>query len=192
VKAAGLEAGSFNADDARVLFSLDESAAPKADNVGMNADQIQKYKAFVNDAWDKAVNHKEVEFIPKDEFVLFVDKSGYRHAVTTQRIRHIYRQHGNERAEKSRRQVSITQRDIENIPDIIDNYSFAIKNFTFEGNKAILYAKEGAKNTYTALVMKITQCMLRGEASPTLQRFALPLPPLRGLPPPQRPRIFAK
>jgi hypothetical protein len=114
----------------------------------MDAEQIQKYKAFVNDAWDKAVNHKEGEFIPKDEFVLFVDKSGYRHAITTQRIRHIYRQHGNERAEKSRGQIAITQKDLELIPDIIDNYSFAIKNFTFEGNKAIFYAKHGHENTF--------------------------------------------
>jgi hypothetical protein len=126
----------------------DTAEAPLFQLVEADAEQTQKYRDFVKEAWDKAVNHKEGDAIPNEEFLLSVDKDGYRHITTTQRIRHIYKQHGNEKLEQFRRQIAIKESEIEIIPDIINNYSFAIRNFTFEGNKSILYAKEGAKNTY--------------------------------------------
>jgi hypothetical protein len=120
----------------------------KADNEGMDAEQAQKYRDFAKGAWENAVNHKEGEVIPDEEFLLSVDKDGYRHTVTTQRIRHIYKQHGNEKAEKARGQIAITESDIELIPDIIENFTYSIRNFTYNGKKAVIYAKQGNKNTY--------------------------------------------
>jgi hypothetical protein len=94
----------------------------------MDATQTQNYRDFITGAWEKAVNHKEGEVIPDEEFQLSVDHDGYKHITTTQRIRHIYKQHGNEKIEKPRGQIAITQRDIENIPNIIGDYSYLIKN----------------------------------------------------------------
>jgi hypothetical protein len=120
----------------------------KVDNEGMDAERAQKYQDFAKGAWENAVNHKEGDVIPDEEFLLSVDKDGYRHTVTTQRIRHIYKHHGNEKTENSRGQTAITENDIELIPDIIENFTYSVKNFTYDGKKSVLYAKQGDENTY--------------------------------------------
>ena len=114
----------------------------------MDDGQAQKYNNFVKTAWEKAVNHKDGETIPTDEFLLLVDKDGYRHITTTQRIRHIYKQHGNEKIEKSRGQIAIKESDIEMIPDIIGNYTFVIKNIVYENKDSAIYAKQDGGGTY--------------------------------------------
>jgi hypothetical protein len=122
--------------------------AENADNGEMDAEQTKKYKTFVRSAWEKAVNHNEGERIADEEFLLSVDKDGYRHTTTSQRIRHIYKQHGNEKAEKARGQIVITESDIELIPDIIENFTYSVRNFTYAGENAVFYAKQGDENTY--------------------------------------------
>lgn len=114
----------------------------------MDAEQAQKYREFVKGAWENAANHREGEAIPDAEFLLSVDGDGYRHTITSQRIRHIYKQHGNEKAEKARGQVAVTESDIELIPDIIENFTYAVRNFTYAGENAVFYAKQGDENTY--------------------------------------------
>jgi hypothetical protein len=109
------------------------------------AEQTQKYRDFAKGAWKNAINHKEGEVIPDEEFLLSVDKDGYRHTTTSQRIRHIYKRHGNETC---RDQVAITESDIELIPDIIKDFTYSIRNFTYDGKKSVLYAKQGDENTY--------------------------------------------
>jgi hypothetical protein len=118
-----------------------------ADNKGMEKQQ-RELQSFIEAAWARSSTHKEGESIPNEEFLLFTDKNGIRHVETAQKIRHVYKHHGNERAEKARGQIAITQDDFRLVPDIINNYTFAIKNFAHYGKKAILYAKQGEHNTY--------------------------------------------
>ncbi|MDR1470336.1 MAG: hypothetical protein LBT00_13720 [Spirochaetaceae bacterium] len=114
----------------------------------MDKEQAQKYRDFVKDAWEKAVNHKEGETIPSEEFLLFVDKEGMKHIEKSQSFRHIFKQHGNKKTEESRGQIAIKQSDIEIIPDIINDYTFVIKNIQYKGGDSTLYAKHGEGNTH--------------------------------------------
>jgi hypothetical protein len=71
-----------------------------------------------------------------------------KHIEKAQSVRHIYKRHGNEKTEKSRGQIAIKQSDIEMIPDIVGNYTFAIKNIKYKGAGSTVYAKHGKESTY--------------------------------------------
>jgi hypothetical protein len=114
----------------------------------MDAAQTQKYREFAKGAWENAVNHKEGEAISDGEFLLSVDGDGYRHTTTAQRIRHIYKQHGNEKTEKARGQIAVTESDIELIPDIMSDYSYIVKNIAYKEKNSAIYAKQDGQSTY--------------------------------------------
>ena len=56
-----------------------------------------------------------------------IDVSGRKHIISDYDIRHIIKQHGNPVIEKSKGQIAVTTKDIEKIPDIIENYDSIIK-----------------------------------------------------------------
>lgn len=54
--------------------------------------------------------------------ILGIDIAGRKHIISDNDIRHMIKQHGNIELEKSKGQIAITLKDIEKIPDIINNY----------------------------------------------------------------------
>lgn len=61
-------------------------------------------------------------------------------------IRHMIKQHGNPELEKLKGQIAITTKDIEKIPDIINNYDDIIKGTDNKQDKTIRYLKEYSDN----------------------------------------------
>lgn len=88
----------------------------------------------------------------KVKSLLNIDISGRRHMLSDRDIRHMINQHGNPEIEKSKGQVAITKKDIEKIPDIINNYDEIIKGsqnknrFTKEMQNSIRYLKQYDNN----------------------------------------------
>ena len=84
----------------------------------------------------------------KVKSLLGIDISGRRHMLSDRDIRHMINQHGNPEIEKSKGQVAITKKDIEKIPDIINNYDEIVKGsqnknrFTKEMQNSIRYIKQ--------------------------------------------------
>jgi uncharacterized protein YjhX (UPF0386 family) len=130
-------------------FEVWNNVVESADNVGMDNKKEVEYKAFVKDAWEKAVNHKKGEVIPEDEFIISKSNNNYRHTINAQRIKHIFDRHGNQKKEKKQGQIAITEKDFSVIPDMIDNPSFIIDKIKVKGGYHILFGKNIYKaNTY--------------------------------------------
>lgn len=82
-----------------------------------------------------------------------IDVSGRKHIISDYDIRHMIKQHGNTEIEKTKGQIAITTKDIEKIPDIIENYdriekgSLNTNNITGKPSNSIRYIKEYEDNT---------------------------------------------
>lgn len=82
-----------------------------------------------------------------------IDVSGRKHMLSDYDIRHIIKQHGNPVIEKSKGQIAVTTKDIEKIPDIIENYDSIIKGtpnvdtLTKKQFSTIRYTKNYNENT---------------------------------------------
>ncbi len=71
-----------------------------------------------------------------------IDISGRNHIISDYDIRHIIKQHGNVEMEKKKGQIAITVKDIEKIPDIINNYDKIIKGSDNKQGNTIRYIKK--------------------------------------------------
>jgi hypothetical protein len=135
----------------------------------MDAEQIQKYKAFVNDAWDKAVNHKEGERIPHKTIQIAkltnlqkqvakaagLDLSGYSHTISTDFIKHVYDNHSDENKEKKRGNTPITAYDISLImPMVLNEPDYIISGIIYKNERRIIYGKN---NNGTSLIFEHPQ-----------------------------------
>jgi hypothetical protein len=110
--------GAFVSEDT-ALFSLDESAARKTDNVGMDAAQW-----LVEAAKD-----------------IGIDINGFHHVITDDSVTHAIDGHSNEEREKNNGQIVLKPEDIKRINDIVTS-----PDYTFIGAKKgalniIAYAK---------------------------------------------------
>lgn len=82
-----------------------------------------------------------------------IDVSGRNHIISDYDIRHIIKQHGNTEIERSKGQIAVTAKDIEKIPEIIENYdriekgSLNTNNITGKPSDSIRYIKEYDSNT---------------------------------------------
>ena len=100
---------------------------------------------FLGTVSDKVVN--------KIKSLFGIDVSGRKHIISDYDIRHMIKQHGNTEIEKTKGQIAITAKDIEKIPDIIENYdriekgSLNTNNITGKASNSIRYIKEYDNNT---------------------------------------------
>ena len=86
--------------------------------------------------------------------LLGIDISNRTHLIADNDIRHMIKQHGNPEIEKARGQIAITSKDIEKIPDILDNYDRIIKGIDNKQGQTIRYIKDYPNNqTYIVEVI---------------------------------------
>ncbi|MCU0425984.1 MAG: hypothetical protein MUF71_10205 [Candidatus Kapabacteria bacterium] len=78
-----------------------------------------------------------------------IDASGFRHIIETDRIRHIFKEHGNEVSEAQRGNIAITAEDFELLPDIVQNYDHIThERLSKDKNETVKYAKTIGNTTY--------------------------------------------
>ncbi|MDR0494703.1 MAG: hypothetical protein LBG95_03645 [Treponema sp.] len=76
-----------------------------------------------------------------------LDLSGLSHEVTNSFITHIIKQHGDEKSERARGQIAVTQADIAQIPDIVKAPDYAVIGIKRSGETINAYAKRHEDNT---------------------------------------------
>lgn len=74
------------------------------------------------------------------------DVTDRRHVLADNDIRHMIKEHGNPEIEKMKGQIAITTKDIEKIPDIINNYDKIIQGTDNKQGKTIRYIKKYSDN----------------------------------------------
>lgn len=72
--------------------------------------------------------------------------SDRRHVLADNDIRHMIKEHGNPEIEKTKGQIAITVKDIEKIPDIINNYDKILQGNDNREGKTIRYVKNYSDN----------------------------------------------
>lgn len=72
--------------------------------------------------------------------------SDKRHVLADNDIRHMIKEHGNPEIEKAKGQIAITTKDIEKIPDIIENYDRIVEGNDNREGKTIRYIKNYSDN----------------------------------------------
>jgi len=72
----------------------------------------------------------------------------YKHVMDNNAIRHVYNQHASEN-EILRGQIAITEKDIENIPEIVLHYDQLFTHKNRRGQDVIVYSKESADGMIT-------------------------------------------
>ena len=83
-----------------------------------------------------------------------IDVAGRKHMLSDNDIRHMIKEHGNPEIEKTKGQIAITTKDIEKIPDIINNYDNIIKGNDNKQGQTIRYIKNYTDNrTYVVEVI---------------------------------------
>lgn len=70
-----------------------------------------------------------------------------RHVLADNEIRHMLKEHGNPEIEKAKGQIAITTKDIERIPEILNNYDRIVKGTDNKEGNTIRYIKRYSYNT---------------------------------------------
>lgn len=97
-----------------------------------------KGRTYLGDVSEKVAN--------KIEQLLGFEISDRRHVLADNDIRHMIKQHGNPTLEKQKGQIAITTKDIEKIPDIINNYDRLVQGNNNTEGKTIRYIKKYSDN----------------------------------------------
>lgn len=93
-------------------------------------------KAFVE------IGKVSPEVAEKVKEVTGIDVEGFVHSIDEAAIRHIFKQHGNEKTEKSRGQIGVTDEDIKNIKEIVENPDEIQKGDVLaDGIETVIYKK---------------------------------------------------
>jgi hypothetical protein len=102
-----------------------------------------KYKEFAYRIVDKI----EAEKIRKKTGL---NLEGYVHKITNMDIRHIYKEHGNQKIESNRGQIAIIKRDITLIPEITQKYTSIelSQEKAKSGNRRVLVYRKKFSNEY--------------------------------------------
>lgn len=82
----------------------------------------------------------------KIEQLFGYDVTDRRHVLADNDIRHMIKEHGNPEIEKMKGQIAITTKDIEKIPDIINNYDKIVQGTDNKQGKTIRYIKKYSDN----------------------------------------------
>lgn len=70
-----------------------------------------------------------------------IDITGFKHKTTEDFERHVIKKHGNERTKTGRGQVAVTQEDLDNIQDVMDNPDIAVAGIKKNGKDRIVLVK---------------------------------------------------
>jgi hypothetical protein len=76
-----------------------------------------------------------------------IDIEGYEHEISNYFIRHVIKNHGNEKKEASRGNISVRDEDFEKIPEIIDCPDYVVLGAKRNNNDRIIYIKHGTDST---------------------------------------------
>ena len=123
------ERGDFFASDreiAALMFALEQ----KGD---LNKFESPKpKKQFLSEVKDWIVNLAKATGL---------DIAGFKHKTTGDFERHVIKKHGNEKSEKGRGQVAVTQEDLDNIQSVMDNPDIAVAGIKKNGKDRIVLVK---------------------------------------------------
>lgn len=97
-----------------------------------------KGRTYLGVVSDKVVN--------KIKSLFGFEVSDRRHVLADNDIRHMIKEHGNPEIEKAKGQIAITTKDIEKIPDIIENYDRIVEGNDNREGKTIRYIKNYSDN----------------------------------------------
>ena len=89
-------------------------------------------KRFVSKVQDWIVN------LAKD---VGINIKGFKHKITGDFKRHVINHHGNAKIESNRRQIAVTDKDLENIDDVINNPTFAVAGVYCNNEPRIILVK---------------------------------------------------
>ena len=89
-------------------------------------------KRFVSKVQDWIVN------LAKD---VGIDIKGFKHKITGDFKRHVINHHGNAKIESNRHQIAVTDKDLENIDDVINNPTFAVAGVYCNNEPRIILVK---------------------------------------------------
>lgn len=76
-----------------------------------------------------------------------IEITGFTHEVTNSFKTHVFKQHGNDKSERARGQIAVTQADIEKIPDIVKAPDCAVIGIKKDSEILIAYSKKYKNNT---------------------------------------------
>ena len=97
-----------------------------------------KGRTYLGIVSDKVVN--------KIKSMFGIEVNDRRHVLADNDIRHMIKEHGNPEIEKTKGQIAITTKDIEKIPDIIENYDRLVEGNDNREGKTIRYIKKYSDN----------------------------------------------
>ena len=95
-------------------------------------DNTKNEKRFVSKVQDWIVN------LAKD---VGIDIKGFKHKITGDFKRHVINHHGNTKIESNRHQIAVTDKDLENIDDVINNPTFAVAGVYCNNKPRIILVK---------------------------------------------------
>lgn len=128
-----------------IIKSLDKDFVEKATKIFYDA-QNNKVKNKIEKLSYRKVDQTESEKLKKD---IGLDLNGYEHNITNMDIRHIYKNHGDEKIEDPRGQIAIHFKDILLIPEITKNYdSVRLQGKDENGRYVIEYRKRIGSRYY--------------------------------------------
>lgn len=84
--------------------------------------------------------------VKKVKSLFGIDITNRTHLLADNDIRHMIKQHGNPEIETARGQIAITSKDIEKIPDILNNYDNIVKGTANKDGNTIRYIKKYSDN----------------------------------------------
>ena len=97
-----------------------------------------KGRTYLGTVSDKVLN--------KIKSLFGIEVTDRRHVLADNDIRHMIKEHGNPEIEKTKGQIAITTKDIEKIPDIIENYDRLVEGNDNREGKTIRYIKKYSDN----------------------------------------------
>lgn len=108
--------------------------------------RIQNALISKNSRKNTYLGNVSIKVIKKVKSLLNIDISGRSHLLADNDIRHIIKEHGNPEIEKTKGQIAITTKDIEKIPDIINNYDKIVRGTDNKQGNTIRYIKNYPNN----------------------------------------------
>jgi hypothetical protein len=107
---------------------------------------IRYYEKQVNQL-NKTIIGKPAQWLIEAAASIGLDFSELTHEVTNSFIAHVFKQHGNEKSERARGQIAVTQADITKIPGIVKDPDCAIIGIKRDSETLIAYSKKYENNT---------------------------------------------
>jgi hypothetical protein len=127
-----------------IIKSLDKKFIEKATKIFHDAKNGNVTNVIEKLSYSRVSNSEALKI--KQEIGL--DLEGYEHNITNMDIKHILKNHGNEKIENFRGQVAITEKDILLIPEITKKYDAVILSDESNANRKVLLYRKRLGNEY--------------------------------------------